>query len=192
MKRSRALRWVALACAVLIPATSALPAAAFEVKPLAPVEADVRARFPSVGQLTTADAEALLAKPEGVMIIDARSPAEYAVSHLPGAVNVDPSTSASTFQSTYGQSLKDKTVVVYCSVGMRSSTLAGTIGAAAKSSGASAVYNLQGGVFRWHNERRPLVNASGPTDEVNPYSSNAKLFLERQDKAVYKPGDSAK
>ena len=47
--------------------------------------------------------------------------------------------------------------------------------------GAQAVYNLDGGIFAWHNERRALTNAAGATDYVHPFDDYWGRLLERRD-----------
>ena len=98
------------------------------------------------------------------MVFDVRTPAEYAVSHLPGAVNVDPDMPAADFLARYGDSVDGKTAVFYCSVGVRSSRLASRVARELKARGAVAVDDMAGGIFAWHGEARPLVDAEGATD----------------------------
>ena len=58
--------------------------------------------------------------------------------------------------------------MVYCSVGVRSAGVARRLRAA----GFAEVENLEGSVFRWANEGRPLVAAGGAaTDVVHPYDA---------------------
>ena len=53
------------------------------------VEAIIAEQFPDVPTVTTTELSASLASdPEGVVILDARAPGEFAVSHLPGARHV--------------------------------------------------------------------------------------------------------
>ncbi len=67
-------------------------------------------------------------------------------------------------------------VVCYCSVGYRSSNVAKTLFSKHKQSTGSSdeildVYNLEGGLFQWANERRGIVNNSGDkVATVHPYS----------------------
>ena len=36
--------------------------------------------------------------------------------------------------------------------------------------GFTRVYNLEGSIFKWANEHRPLVDRSGPASVVHPYN----------------------
>jgi rhodanese-related sulfurtransferase len=165
-------------------------AGAEQASPLAAVEADVKKAFPNVAVMPTADLEAIEKSGQPVVLLDARSDAEFAVSRIEGAQRVDPSMSATQFKDAFGADLKGRKVVVYCAVGGRSSTLASRIDRVAKEAGADGVYSLQGGIFRWHNEKRPLVGPVGATNEVHPFSANAARLIERQEGVAYTPGAS--
>lgn len=188
MSRSRAVRAVILA--VGLPILSLHPAAAEQTSPLAAVEADVRRAFPNVAVMPTGDLEAIEKSGQPVVLIDARSEQEFAVSHIQGARRVDPNMSPTQFKDAFGADLKGRKVVVYCAVGGRSSTLASRIDKVAKQAGADGVYSLQGGIFRWHNENRPLVGPGGATNEVHPFSANAARLINRQEGVAYTPGAS--
>jgi len=65
----------------------------------------------------------------------------------------------------------NKTVIVYCSVRGRSTHLAARSKAQLLEKGARDVVNLEGGgIFGWHNEKRPLVSATGTIDYIHPYN----------------------
>ena len=58
--------------------------------------------------------------------------------------------------------------MTYCSAGYRSGKLAERLQAA----GYTNVRNLDGSIFKWANERRPLVRGeSEPVTKVHPYSA---------------------
>jgi hypothetical protein len=64
---------------------------------------------------------------------------------------------------------KDKTIVVYCSIGYRSEK----IGEKLKDKGFSMVYNLYGSIFEWGNLGLPLEDKSGVSTK-NIHTYNAK------------------
>lgn len=103
---------------------------------------------------------------------DARSEAEFAVSHLPGALWV-PSLEAA--RRTAGD--EPGAVVVYCSVGWRSAALAERLMRA----GYPNVRNLEGGIFAWARRGYPLATAGeggeGPARTVHPYGVFWGRFL---------------
>ncbi len=143
----------------------------------------------AVDQLPPSEMDAMQARlpAEQLLILDVREPDEFAVSHLQGAQQVDPAMSAEAFMQSYGEQVRGKTLVFYCSIGWRSSELAERLSPALRSAGAVQIHNLRGGIFRWHNEQRPLVNAKGATDWVHPYSPDWSGLVERQARTAYQP-----
>ena len=58
----------------------------------------------------------------------------------------------------------NRRIVVYCSVGYRSSELAEFL----MKTGFTEVYNLEGSIFRWANEGRPVYRAEERVRVVHP------------------------
>ena len=110
----------------------------------------VRAKFPEVMQLST---ETLASWLEGSgdgknpLILDVREPIEYNVSHLGGALNI---TSKEELLKTVESLEQNRPIVLYCSVGYRSSKMALFL----INEGYPNVYNLEGSIFAWANEGR--------------------------------------
>ena len=155
--------------------------------PLAKVEADVDRDYRTVRQMSAAQLAKLQAMGAPIMIFDVREKPEYDVSRIPGAVRVDPGVWSSTFLQANADRVKGKTVVFYCSVGVRSSKLAGRVQKALAAKGGKGGYNLRGGVFRWHNQSRTLEDARGKTPLVHPYDRYWGKLVNRQDYISYKP-----
>lgn len=147
------------------------------------VRQDVRVSFPAVEQLSTTALAARLDNHESLVLLDIREPQEYAVSHLPGAVRVDPDADEKSIAAA--DNLSNKTVVFYCSVGVRSSRLAQKLQSVLLRQGAIAVFNLDGGIFAWHNEERPLQDSNGATDFVHPFDQKYRSLLRRQSLARF-------
>lgn len=107
-----------------------------------------------------------------IIILDTRSPEEFAVSHLPDAKFVD----YKRFKAEDVQDIdKNAEVVVYCTVGYRSER----IGEKLLDMGFTDVKNLYGGIFQWANEERPLLNKNDqPTDSVHTYSRSWSSWLQ--------------
>jgi len=126
----------------------------------------LRHRFPKVEWITTAQlADWLLDKQrEPPVLLDVRTEDEWVVSHLPDAQRVEPN--ASIEQAIPGVA-KATPIVTYCAVGYRSATLATQL----REAGFSKVQNLEGSIFQWANEHRPLVRDGQPVTTVHPYSS---------------------
>lgn len=123
--------------------------------------AAVRRDFPRAKPVSTAQLAAWIGEEEGVVIIDARAPEEIAVSRIPGAM-ARTETVAEEAIDTVG-----KRVVVYDSVGFRSAEEVAGIDAGE----SGRHFYLEGGIFQWANEGRPLVDPEGkPSDKVHPYN----------------------
>ncbi|GBE42566.1 putative adenylyltransferase/sulfurtransferase MoeZ [bacterium BMS3Bbin10] len=144
------------------------------------IRAKVRQDYPGVQQLSTKALAERIARGAPVVLLDVREKQEFAVSRIRGAQRVDPGIWRSTFMNRFGDKLRGKTVVFYCSVGVRSSRLAASVQAALKERGVGEVYNLDGGVFAWHNEMRPLENGQGATDFVHPYDKYWGKLVDRR------------
>ena len=140
------------------------------------VEAEVRERFPEVRQLGAAELERMLAAPEPhavPLLLDVREPREYAVSHLPGAMR------AATVEEALAvleEADPRRPVVVYCSVGYRSSRLARALAEAGRPGAA----NLEGSIFAWANSGRPVVRGGREVREVHPYDRKWGQLLRRE------------
>jgi rhodanese-related sulfurtransferase len=135
--------------------------------------------FGDVSHLTTADLERLMATaPERLVLLDVRAAEEFALSRITGAVHVDPAARSAAEVARRVGGLEGKVVIAYCAIGLRSARLLVRIGQALKEQGASELYNLEGGVFRWRNEQRRLVDeAGGDTRRIHPYSTLWRQFL---------------
>jgi rhodanese-related sulfurtransferase len=177
MKRSAHVIWaLVLAAALLAPQLSQ----AADPLTLDAVRAQVKQDFSQVPQLSTADLARAMAGKDDLLVLDVREKNEFAVSRIEGAQRVDPDIWRWNFLQQFGDQVRGKTVVFYCAVGVRSSRLAATVQAALKEQGAKAVYNLDGGVFAWHNESRALVNATGETEFVHPFDKYWGKLVTRQ------------
>jgi rhodanese-related sulfurtransferase len=139
------------------------------------IKKDMRERHPAVPQLTTQQLQAWLT--EGTrtppLLLDARAPQEYALSHLRGA-KLTPDLRAA-LSALQGLAL-DTPVVVYCSVGVRSSALAEQLIGA----GWRNVSNLEGSLFEWANLGYPLFRGAVPVTQVHPYNKTWGTLLDRR------------
>ena len=137
------------------------------------VQSMIDAKYPDVPTISTDSlAERLADSTQSQpLLLDARSAEEYAVSHVPGARRIDPT--ATTFPALDTLSA-DHPIVVYCSVGYRSARIASRL----QEKGFRSVSNLQGSIFRWANEGRPVVRNGTPVQEVHPYSSTWGSLLD--------------
>jgi rhodanese-related sulfurtransferase len=135
----------------------------------------VRDKFPDVQQLSPAELAAWLQdaqKPQPVLL-DARAANEYAVSHLPKALHAADETQA---LQALAQQSKDAPVVVYCSIGYRSSALAQQL----KAHGYTNVQNLEGSIFQWANENHAVYRGNAEVSVVHPFDEKWGRLLERR------------
>ena len=125
----------------------------------------VRETFPGVPQLSTEQLAELLAEDADVLLLDARSKEEFETSHLQGAVRATSVRAARKVLEEHGEG---PTVVVYCSIGYRSSRLAQQL----RDHGVENVFNLEGSLFKWANEGRPVYRGSAPVRPVHPFDED--------------------
>jgi rhodanese-related sulfurtransferase len=131
------------------------------------VKRTLRGKFRDVDWITTQQLAEWLAdtKRTAPVLLDVRTLAEWNVSHLPRARRVDPKATA---QEAAGELPKDARIVAYCSVGYRSGLLARRL----RSAGFTHVQDLEGSIFQWANEGRPLVQDGHAARQVHPYSAS--------------------
>lgn len=126
--------------------------------------------FPEVPRVTTAElVRELEASPE-LLLLDVRTEEEFAVSHLRGARRVEPGSGAAVLAGVG----KDREIVTYCSVGWRSAKFAEAL----RENGYRRVRNLQGSIFQWANEGRPVVRDGLEVSKVHPYDAKWGAMLD--------------
>lgn len=163
--------------------------------------AGIKQKFPSVKNLST---DALLSLMETVplasttedseekdklLLLDSRPDEEYIVGHIQGARRVDYKAETDKLMSALPELQSPEgniTVVCYCSVGYRSSIVAEKISEYLKQKGSTAqgavkVYNLEGSIFKWANENRPMVNVGEKaTIYAHPYNAVFGKLLKKE------------
>ena len=132
----------------------------------------VRETFPDVPQLSTQRLADLLGEGAQVVLLDARTNKEFRISHLRGAVQANDLQSATR---VLNKGSEDRTIVVYCSVGYRSSGLAEQL----RTHGVKNVFNLEGSIFKWANEGRPVYRRSERVQEVHPFDEDWGELLDK-------------
>ena len=93
-----------------------------------------------------------LIKNKNALIIDVRTPEEFAESHLPEANNFPVDTLSQNIE-TIKKLQRDKPLLVYCRSGKRSARAAEKL----KNLGVNSLYNLKGGIKAWSDANNPLV-----------------------------------
>jgi rhodanese-related sulfurtransferase len=138
------------------------------------VRAEIRKRFPAVLEVSIGELAARLERAgEPPLLLDARAPEEFAVSHLAGARNAG---SAKEARAILGGAPKEREIVVYCSVGYRSAALAEDLARG----GFTGVRNLEGSIFAWANAGRPVVRGETRVERVHPFDRKWGRLLDRR------------
>lgn len=111
-----------------------------------------------------------------VLLLDAREWEEYEVSHIENAIYVGYSKfNGKKFQKQYPD--KEQTIVVYCSLGVRSEDIAEKL----QKMGYKNVKNLYGGIFLWKNLGFEVVKGSEGngvrTDSIHAFSKEWSKYL---------------
>ena len=137
--------------------------AGVEVRDIETIKEIIRRAYPAVPHVSTESLAEWMEQPgQSLLLIDVRSPEEFAVSHLRNAVNArTPEQIAHAIRNRRGAG-----AILYCSVGFRSSRLAHLLA----KEGMPGVANLEGSIFQWANEGRALFKNGGTTGHVHPYS----------------------
>lgn len=88
---------------------------------------------------------------KSIVLLDVRTPAEFASGHISGATNID--FESGTFESDIQKLDKSKSYAVYCRSGNRS----GQATSLMAKDGFSTVFNLEGGLINWQSAGYPVV-----------------------------------
>jgi len=106
-------------------------------------------------------------------ILDTREEDEFKVSHIKNARHVG--NFWFDMRKVYDIPV-NSTIVVYCSVGIRSEK----IGEKLIDAGYKNVLNLYGGIFEWVNQGNPVYNQNGvQTAEIHTYNNSWDRWVER-------------
>jgi rhodanese-related sulfurtransferase len=94
--------------------------------------------------------EARLEAGESPLLLDVRTPEEFAAGRVPGAVNI-PHTELPARLGELRPGAREREVVVYCERGGRAETAEAVL----RTAGFSNVRHLEGDMRAWRNEQRP-------------------------------------
>ncbi len=117
---------------------------------------EYRREFPNVRDISPQEAMKEMARGK-ILFVDTRTPAEMAVSMLPGAITEE------AFLKD-PQKYKDKRIVAYCTISYRSGKFAREM---AKK--GTRIFNLRGGLLAWVLEGGKVYDANGETKRINVY-----------------------
>ncbi len=88
---------------------------------------------------------------QALVVLDVRTPAEYAEGHVPGAINIPNGELAARVAEL--SDAKGRDIVVYCRSGVRAAQALDVLDKA----GFKRLFHLQGDYNRWTEEKRPTV-----------------------------------
>lgn len=111
--------------------------------PITPAAANVQ-------NVSPAETEKLIAERKDLVVLDVRTPEEFAAGHLPGAKNVD------FLDANFAKNVAafaGKPVVVHCAAGSRSAQALPALDAKK----FPQVYHLEGGYKAWTSAGKPVV-----------------------------------
>jgi rhodanese-related sulfurtransferase len=107
------------------------------------------------------------------VILDTRERVEFDISHIDNAINIGYNGFSLERLNAFD---KDTTIVVYCSVGYRSSKIAQIL----IDAGFNDVRNLDGGIFKWVNQNNEIVNHSIKTDSLHTYNKRWGRYVSNK------------
>ncbi|AUP80237.1 rhodanese-like domain-containing protein [Flavivirga eckloniae] len=109
------------------------------------------------------------------ILLDARESSEYKVSHLKNAIYVGyDNFKINTVKTKIPN--KNAKIVVYCSLGIRSESIADSL----KKAGYNNVENLYGGIFEWKNNNLPIYNSEEKvTDSIHAFSKTWGKWIKK-------------
>jgi thioredoxin 1 len=128
--------------------------------------------------LLAADFQAKIKETEAPVIIDVRTPEEFAGGFIENAININ--RNGSDFNSKIAEIDKSKPVFVYCLSGGRS----GSAAAQMRSEGFKEVYELNGGMMAWRSAALPETTAQGSAPKSEGMTLEAYNKLINSEKLV--------
>ncbi|MBL4727927.1 MAG: rhodanese-like domain-containing protein [Gammaproteobacteria bacterium] len=139
------------------------------------VDAKIEREFPGVQTVST---DVLLARYKAAgtqlpIIVDVREDGGFRVSHLGDALHLESAEAISKVIADRGLS-KDTEIIVYCSVGYRSASVAADL----QKRGFTQVLNLEHSLFEWATKGYPMTSASGRTNKVHPFNKTWGVLVD--------------
>ena len=112
------------------------------------------------------------------IILDVRTPEEFANSHIDGSINMD--VRSADFNQRIAKLDKDQPVYVYCLSGGRSANASNILA----DNGFKTVNNILGGISKWSGENKPTITAEGASERgMSVEQFNA--LINAKDSAVF-------
>ncbi len=136
--------------AAFAPALAAALAAMLAIGALACSDASTD---PSMATVTGDELAARIGAGDAPLILDVRTPEEYATGRVPGAINL-PHTELAARLDELGPDARDREIVVYCESGRRAAVAEALL----RDAGYRRTVHLDGDIAAWRREQRPCEN----------------------------------
>lgn len=107
---------------------------------------------PSYGDISIEQARRLIESNPDLVIVDVRTPEEFATGYLEGAVNLCVECDAHLLLDNLDP---NDDILLYCRTGRRSANALGIL----RENGYEKVYNMLGGIAAWTNAGYPIVDS---------------------------------
>lgn len=107
---------------------------------------------PSYGDISIEQARRLIESNPDLVIVDVRTPEEFATGYLEGAVNLCVECDAQLLLDNLDP---NDDILLYCRTGRRSANALGVL----RENGYEKVYNMLGGITAWTNAGYPIVES---------------------------------
>ena len=98
----------------------------------------------------------LVTQDETVIVLDVRTPEEYAMGHIEGALNIN--IAEVDFPERVSKLDRDKTYIVHCSANVKNGRSAKSL-EIMSSFGFDKLLNMEGGIVAWEQSGYPLVRS---------------------------------
>ena len=99
-------------------------------------------------EISSTEAQAMLAKNKQLFLLDVRTPEEYRQAHIRDARLIP----ITELERRIGEIPKDRTVIVYCAVGSRSRSAVGLLA----QRGIRDLYTMKDGIVGWYRNGYPV------------------------------------
>ncbi len=98
----------------------------------------------------------LVTQDETVIVLDVRTPEEYAMGHIEGALNIN--IAEADFSERVSKLDRDKTYIVHCSANVKNGRSAKSL-EIMSGLGFDKLLNMEGGIVAWEQSGHPLVRS---------------------------------
>ncbi len=135
------------------------------------IQKEIETKFNKVPMMTVEELQEELKDSVPVMLIDVRATREYKISHLKNAIHIE-----EVKEIMHRFPDKKSRLVLYCSVGYRSSKVAQKL----IEEGYTKVANLKGSLFEWINKGLPVYKGEERTNFAHPFNKKWGKLLNSE------------